>query len=162
MITLILMLTTNQFSRKESEYYMEYFRGEFVLNPRMIDWGIGQIVADSKNGLVKAIFVQVGEKLISTKHVQLQRIENPGIDPLIPETPEEKDSFNKKEFLCKNCGEPARIVERTSSKRAALGWCVRCFEILEKSKIDVYTESGRKWADESRTIDGIPGWFRPH
>ncbi|WP_022943218.1 DUF3553 domain-containing protein [Psychromonas hadalis] len=49
---------------------MEYKKGERVRHPKLEDWGLGQVLADSDNDSVKVFFVGVGEKVLSLKYVQ--------------------------------------------------------------------------------------------
>ncbi|MCP4321750.1 MAG: DUF3553 domain-containing protein [Psychromonas sp.] len=49
---------------------MLYKKGERVRHPKLADWGLGEVLADSGNDSVKVFFVGVGEKFLSLKYVQ--------------------------------------------------------------------------------------------
>jgi len=55
---------------------MEYKKGDRVKHPAKDDWGLGEILEDSKNNEVRVFFVGAGEKKLSLKIIQLQKIEN--------------------------------------------------------------------------------------
>lgn len=49
---------------------MAYRKGDRVRHPRMDDWGLGEVLANSDDKYVPVFFVGVGEKTLSLKHVQ--------------------------------------------------------------------------------------------
>ncbi len=49
---------------------MEYKKGERIKHPVMEDWGIGEVLENSRNQTVKVFFVGAGEKILSLQHVQ--------------------------------------------------------------------------------------------
>jgi len=49
---------------------VEYKKGQRVRHPKLADWGLGEVLADSGNDSVKIFFVGVGEKSLSLKYVQ--------------------------------------------------------------------------------------------
>lgn len=53
---------------------MEYRKGERVRHPTKRDWGLGEILEDSKENAVRVFFVGVGEKELSLRHVQPVRV----------------------------------------------------------------------------------------
>ena len=55
--------------------FLNYEPGDFVINPNNRQWGIGQIQSIVKNK-VTANFENVGKKVINSKEVTLERIDN--------------------------------------------------------------------------------------
>ena len=55
--------------------FLNYEPGDFVINPNNRQWGIGQIQSIVKNK-VTANFENVGKKVINSKKVTLERIDN--------------------------------------------------------------------------------------
>lgn len=55
---------------------MEYKKGQRVRHPNLVDWGLGEVLADSDNDSVKIFFVGVGEKFLSLKYVQPVHVNN--------------------------------------------------------------------------------------
>jgi len=55
--------------------FLNYEPGDFVINPNNRQWGIGQIQSIIKNK-VTANFENVGKKVINSKKVTLERIDN--------------------------------------------------------------------------------------
>ncbi len=55
--------------------FFNYEPGDFVINPNNRQWGIGQIQSIVKNK-VTANFENVGKKVINSKEVTLERIDN--------------------------------------------------------------------------------------
>tara|TARA_Y100000590_G_C15451940_1_gene913044 strand:- start:404 stop:580 length:177 start_codon:yes stop_codon:yes gene_type:complete len=55
--------------------FLNYEPGDFVINPNNRQWGIGQIQSIVKNK-VTANFENVGKKVINSKKVALERIDN--------------------------------------------------------------------------------------
>ena len=53
--------------------FLNYEPGDFVINRKNIEWGIGQIQSIIKNK-VTANFENVGKKVINSKEVILERI----------------------------------------------------------------------------------------
>lgn len=53
---------------------MEYKKGNRVKHPTKDDWGLGEVLADSNGESVKIFFVGAGEKTISLKHVQPNKV----------------------------------------------------------------------------------------
>ena len=53
--------------------FLNYEPGEYVINPKNKDWGLGQIqsIVDNK---VTVNFENVGKKVINAKNVELKRI----------------------------------------------------------------------------------------
>jgi hypothetical protein len=49
---------------------MEYKKGDRVRHPKVHEWGIGEVLADSAGGSVKVFFVGAGEKSLSLQYVQ--------------------------------------------------------------------------------------------
>lgn len=49
---------------------MEYKKGDRVKHPTKLDWGIGQVLADSKDDTVTIFFDRAGEKTIALSYVQ--------------------------------------------------------------------------------------------
>lgn len=74
---------------------MEYKKGERVRHPKLVDWGLGQVLADSCNDSVKIFFVGVGEKVLSLKyvqpeHVNIENAHHPVLDHLLTHKCESK------------------------------------------------------------------------
>ncbi len=55
--------------------FLNYEPGDFVINPNNRQWGLGQIQSIIKNK-VTANFENVGKKVINSKKVTLERIDN--------------------------------------------------------------------------------------
>tara|TARA_B100001778_G_C18026603_1_gene379082 strand:+ start:197 stop:370 length:174 start_codon:yes stop_codon:yes gene_type:complete len=49
--------------------------GDYVINPKNKEWGIGQIQSTIKNKIT-VNFQNSGKKVIDTNHVVLERVEN--------------------------------------------------------------------------------------
>jgi hypothetical protein len=49
---------------------MDYKKGDRIKHPKMAAWGIGLILEDSNAGIVRAFFVEAGEKKLSLQHVK--------------------------------------------------------------------------------------------
>lgn len=78
---------------------MEYKKGERVRHPKLADWGLGQVLADSCNNSVKIFFVGVGEKVLSLKyvqpeHVNLESAHHPVLDHLLTHECESKLKYH--------------------------------------------------------------------
>ena len=54
--------------------FLNYEPGDFVFNPKNIDWGIGQIQSIIKEK-VTVNFENVGKKVINSKNIELKKIE---------------------------------------------------------------------------------------
>ena len=54
--------------------FLSYEPGDFVINPKNRNWGIGQIQSIIK-GKVTANFENVGKKVINNEEIILERIE---------------------------------------------------------------------------------------
>ena len=54
--------------------FLNYEPGDFVINPKNIGWGIGQIQSIIKNK-VTVNFENVGKKVINSKEIVLERID---------------------------------------------------------------------------------------
>ena len=57
--------------------FFEFEPGDFVINPKNKDWGIGQIQTIVKNK-VTVNFENVGKKVINNKEIALERIKKIG------------------------------------------------------------------------------------
>ena len=53
--------------------FFDYEPGDYVINPRYKDWGIGQVQSIIKNK-VTVNFENVGKKVINCKEIILERI----------------------------------------------------------------------------------------
>ncbi|WOX05962.1 DUF3553 domain-containing protein [Microbulbifer pacificus] len=54
---------------------MEFNKGDRVRNPKMLGWGVGEVLEDTAGGdRVRVFFVGAGEKLISLNHVGLEKV----------------------------------------------------------------------------------------
>ena len=53
--------------------FFDYEPGDYVINPRYKDWGIGQVQSIIKNK-VTVNFENVGKKVINSKEIILERI----------------------------------------------------------------------------------------
>ena len=53
--------------------FLDYEPGDFVINPKNKNWGIGQIQSIIK-GKVTANFENVGKKVINSKEIILEKI----------------------------------------------------------------------------------------
>jgi len=60
--------------RKRGER-MEYKKGDRVKHPIKDDWGLGKVLENSDGTTVRVFFVDVGEKILSLRHVQLSKVE---------------------------------------------------------------------------------------
>jgi len=54
---------------------MEYKKGDRVKHPIKDDWGLGKVLENSDGTTVRVFFVDVGEKILSLRHVQLSKVE---------------------------------------------------------------------------------------
>lgn len=54
---------------------MDFQPGDKVQHPKMIGWGMGKVMEVMSNGNVRVFFINAGEKLISVKHVDLEKVE---------------------------------------------------------------------------------------
>jgi len=59
--------------------FLEYEPGNFVINPKNKNWGIGQIQSIIKNK-VTVNFENVGKKVINSKEVTLEKISKDKIE----------------------------------------------------------------------------------
>ena len=55
--------------------FLDYEPGDFVINPNNKQWGIGQIQSIAKNKIT-ANFENVGKKVINSKEIALEKINN--------------------------------------------------------------------------------------
>ena len=55
--------------------FLDYEPGDFVINPNNKQWGIGQIQSVLKNRIT-ANFENVGKKVINSKEITLEKINN--------------------------------------------------------------------------------------
>ena len=54
--------------------FLNYDPGDFVINPKNENWGIGQIQSIIKNK-VTVNFVNVGKKVINSKEIILEKVD---------------------------------------------------------------------------------------
>ena len=54
--------------------FFDYEPGDYVINPRYKDWGIGQVQSIIKNK-VTVNFENVGKKVINSEEITLERID---------------------------------------------------------------------------------------
>ena len=54
---------------------MQYKKGDRVKHPKLSEWGLGEVLADSSIDAVKIFFIGVGEKNLALKHVQPIKVE---------------------------------------------------------------------------------------
>lgn len=54
--------------------FLNYDPGDFVINPKNENWGIGQIQSIIKNK-VTVNFVNVGKKVINSKEITLKKVD---------------------------------------------------------------------------------------
>lgn len=54
---------------------MEYKKGLRIKHPSVPEWGIGEVLEDSSGDVVRVFFVGSGEKKLSLKDLQLERVE---------------------------------------------------------------------------------------
>jgi len=59
-----------------------FIKGDCVKHPNAPDWGIGKVLENALDDKVKIFFVNVGEKLLNLKHVNLIKLE--GVDAIHP------------------------------------------------------------------------------
>jgi len=55
--------------------FLDYEPGDFVINPNNKQWGIGQIQSVAKNRIT-ANFENVGKKVLNSKEITLEKINN--------------------------------------------------------------------------------------
>jgi len=54
---------------------MNYSKGERIKHPRKEDWGLGELLKDSHDEKIWVFFTEVGEKILSLKHMTPTRID---------------------------------------------------------------------------------------
>jgi len=136
---------------------MSYKKGERVRHPKKLDWGVGQVLADSSNGLVRIFFTHAGEKSISLGVVQLLILSGDDAANVILDSLDFSDTDSKSskvKIACKNCGASTQFGDNANSTRFELGWCEPCFKHSQRTFRDKHTGETR-YIDELRTIEGI-------
>ena len=53
---------------------MSLKKGDRVRHPAQVEWGLGEVLADPGEDKVRVFFVGAGAKILSLKHVNLQRV----------------------------------------------------------------------------------------
>ena len=53
---------------------MKYSKGDRVRHPKKKEWGLGEVLEDSNGDNVRIFFVGAGEKIISLKHAQPEKV----------------------------------------------------------------------------------------
>lgn len=142
---------------------MEYRKGDRVRHPKRLEWGVGQVLADSSGGSVKIFFERAGEKVISLDFVQPVKLVGVDagsaiLDSLHFSDVGSKDSKGK--VACMNCGAPTQFGDRANPARFSLGWCEPCFRHSLRTFDDKQTGE-KRYFDELRTIDGIKNRYSP-
>lgn len=141
---------------------MEYKKGDRVKHPKKVDWGIGQVIADSNGDTVTIFFESAGEKTLSLSYVQPIFVSEEAAQSVILDSIDflgHAESTAKK--VCKNCGLPTQFDAMADSRRRSLEWCEPCFK--QSKRVFNEKETGQKrYSDEFRTIDGIKNNFGPH
>ncbi len=66
---------------------MQYKKGERVIHKKREEWGVGELLGDISDNKIQVFFTEVGEKTLSLKYAQLNKIEgkeakNPVLDNL--------------------------------------------------------------------------------
>lgn len=49
---------------------MQYKKGDRVKHPKLGEWGLGEVLADSTHEAVRIFFIDAGEKTLALKYVQ--------------------------------------------------------------------------------------------
>lgn len=142
---------------------MEYRKGDRVRHPKRLEWGIGQVLADSSGGSVKIFFERAGEKAISLDFVQPVKLLGDDAGSAILDSLDFSDAgpkYSKGKVACKNCGAPTQFGDTANPTRFRLGWCEPCFKHSLRTFEDKQTGE-KRYFDELRTIDGIKNRYSP-
>ncbi len=139
---------------------MEYRAGERVKHPNKIEWGIGQVLANSSGASVKIFFSHAGEKNIALEYIQPVKVFGTEAASVILDSLDFSDQQESKKIVCKNCGNPTQFGETANPTRVNLGWCEPCFRHSQRTFEDKSTGETR-YIDELRTIDGIKTRYTP-
>ena len=142
---------------------MAYRKGDRVRHPKRLEWGVGQVLADSSGGPVKIFFERAGEKVISLDFVQPVKLVGDDAASAILDSLDFSDAGSKSskgKVACKNCGAPTQFGDTANPTRFRLGWCEPCFKHSLRTFEDKQTGE-KRYFDELRTIDGIKNRYSP-
>lgn len=129
-------------------------KGDVVSHPTKPDWGVGRVQSVTADGVAKILFVEVGEKNISTEAIQLTKLQHQLNAPPLQLTENVSCEPPPGKVLCTNCGQPTLFTDNASPERHALGWCDACFKHSKRTFKDSVTGETR-YFDELRTVEGI-------
>lgn len=132
-------------------------QGDLVRHPKMAEWGVGHVKTITSDGIATITFERVGDKMISTRHINLIHTDDIGVvKPRTGESsPAQRDTnTDSGKVTCCNCGQPTLFTESSSPQRHALGWCNACFQQSGRTFSDRVTGE-KRYFDELRTVDGI-------
>ena len=135
-------------------------KGDVVKHPTQAEWGAGRVVSVPTDDVAAVIFRGAGEKKISLKHIQLERLAQEVDAPTMPTVQEQSREPPPGKELCNNCGQPTVFTENAAPQRVALGWCDSCFKHSQRTFKDSVTGESR-YFDELRTVDGIKSRYSP-
>ncbi len=141
---------------------MEYKKGERVKHPKKLEWGIGQVLADSKGDTVTIFFDRAGEKTIALAYVQPALVTGEdAVSVILDSIDFSENASSSGKAACENCGQPTQFDAMADSRRRGLGWCEPCFKHSKRTFEE--KETGQKrYFDEFRTIYGIKSRHGPH
>lgn len=131
----------------------EILVGDKVKHPKLADWGIGKVLDVSSDGKGKVFFINVGEKIISLKHVSLEKVEGAEAAHAILDNPtfNERASKGKKhiglpearlvflEIFTEGFEDPAYLDHERTYKLKA---CALMREMLSKEEFSKLLENG--------------------
>ncbi len=138
----------------------EYKKGDRVMHPIKLDWGVGQVLSNSSNGTVKILFVNAGEKTISLSHIQPLKVYGDEATSVVLDDLRNLPKQENATPLCKNCGQKTQFGERSTSGRVNRGWCNSCYKYSQQTS-EIKTTGEVLYPDDYRTIDGVRTWYSP-
>ena len=129
-------------------------KGDTVIHPKKCEWGVGRVENVTAEGAATITFANAGEKIISLKHIELDRIHLGNNTAPISQHLDDSSTSTPGKVLCSNCGQPTTFTDNSSPRRHELGWCDSCFKHSQRTFKDSATGEMR-YFDELRTVDGI-------
>jgi hypothetical protein len=140
---------------------MKYKKGERVQHPVKLNWGIGEVIADCADDILKVFFSHAGEKSISLSYVQPVKVFGDEAISVILDSLNFSDEPTTGKSRCKNCGNQTIFSDMTEVGRMNRGWCPPCYRQSQTKHTNSKTHQSN-WEDESQTIDGPKGSYTPH
>jgi hypothetical protein len=138
----------------------KYKKGERVRHPSKAEWGIGEVIADSNNEVVKIFFANAGEKSISLAYIKPHKVVGSEADSTILDQLQITNKVVGRHKHCTNCGGVTQFGENAEARRVALAWCDSCFKHSQRTFKDSDTGESR-YFDGLRTVDGIKSRYSP-